>query len=45
MEAMKYFMQDQQWKPKDVHIQNVMMRPGTKDFVIVDLGLFKRGIF
>jgi serine/threonine protein kinase len=45
MDAMKYFMQDQQWKPKDVHIQNVMMRPGTKDFVIVDLGLFKRGIF
>jgi uncharacterized protein with GYD domain len=45
MDAMKYFMQDKQWKPKDVHIKNVMARPGTKDFVIVDLGLFKRGIF
>ena len=45
MDAMKYFMQDQDWRPKDVHIQNVMARPGTNDFVIVDLGLFKRGVF
>ena len=45
MAAMKYFMQDKGWRPKDVHIKNVMMRPGTKDFVIVDLGLFKRGIY
>tara|TARA_R100001082_G_scaffold26184_1_gene12997 strand:- start:8172 stop:9146 length:975 start_codon:yes stop_codon:yes gene_type:complete len=43
--AMRYFMQDQQWRPKDVHIKNVMMRPSTNDFVIVDLGLFQRGIF
>ncbi len=45
MNAMKYFMQDQQWRPKDVHIKNVMMRPSTNDFVIVDLGLFQKGIF
>jgi len=45
MDAMKYFMQDKGWRPKDVHINNVMRRPDTKDFVIVDLGLFKRGIF
>jgi len=45
MDAMKYFMQDKQWKPKDVHIKNVMRRPKTKDFVIVDLGLFRRGIY
>ena len=43
--AMKYFMQDKGWKPKDVHIKNVMRRPDTKDFVIVDLGLFERGIY
>ena len=45
MSAMKYFMQDKGWRPKDVHIKNVMRRPDTKDFVIVDLGLFKRGIY
>jgi len=45
MDAMKYFMQDKGWKPKDVHINNVMRRPDTKDFVIVDLGLFSRGIY
>jgi hypothetical protein len=45
LDAMKYFMQDKQWKPKDVHINNVMRRPDTKDFVIVDLGLFSRGIY
>ena len=45
MAAMKYFMQDKGWRPKDIHIGNVMMRPGTNDFVIVDLGLFKRGIY
>jgi serine/threonine protein kinase len=45
MKAMRYFMQDKSWRPKDVHIGNVMMRPGTNDFVIVDLGLFQRGIF
>ncbi len=45
MAAMKYFMQDKGWRPKDVHIKNVMRRPDTKDFVIVDLGLFKRGIY
>jgi len=45
MNAMRYFMQDQQWRPKDVHMKNVMMRPSTNDFVIVDLGLFQRGIF
>mgnify|MGYP003134268229 CR=1 FL=1 len=45
MAAMKYFTQDKGWRPKDVHINNVMMRPGTNDFVIVDLGLFQRGIF
>ncbi len=45
MKAMKYFMQDQNWQPKDVHKKNVMMRPATNDFVIVDLGLFQKGIF
>jgi serine/threonine protein kinase len=45
MAAMKYFMKDKGWRPKDVHIKNVMRRPSTKDFVIVDLGLFKRGIY
>jgi hypothetical protein len=38
--AMKHFMQDHKWEPKDVHSGNVMVRPGTKDFVITDLGLF-----
>jgi len=27
--------------PKDVHIENIMMRPNTNELVIVDLGLFK----
>ena len=40
MNAMKYFHDDQKWQPKDVHSGNVMVRPGTKDFVITDLGLF-----
>ena len=40
MNAMKYFMKDQNWTPKDVHSGNVMARPSTKDFVIVDLGYF-----
>jgi hypothetical protein len=37
---MRYFHDDQEWQPKDVHSGNVMVRPGTKDFVITDLGLF-----
>jgi len=45
MKAMKYFMQDKQWRPKDIHWKNVMARPSTKDMVIVDLGLFERGLF
>ena len=40
MAAMRYFHDDQEWQPKDVHSGNVMVRPGTKDFVITDLGLF-----
>ena len=40
MNAMRYFKQDQNWQPKDVHSGNVMARPNTKDFVIVDLGYF-----
>jgi len=44
MNAMRYFMRDQNWQPKDVHSKNVMARPSTGDFVIVDLGLFDRGI-
>lgn len=40
MAAMRYFHDDQNWQPKDVHSGNVMVRPGTKDFVITDLGLF-----
>jgi len=40
MAAMRYFHDDQKWQPKDVHSGNVMVRPGTKDFVITDLGLF-----
>jgi serine/threonine protein kinase len=42
LRAMRYFKKDQNWQPKDVHSQNVMMRPSTNDFVIVDLGLFKK---
>ena len=38
--AMKHFMRDHKWEPKDIHSGNVMVRPGTKDFVITDLGLF-----
>jgi len=38
--AMKHFMRSHKWEPKDVHSGNVMVRPGTKDFVITDLGLF-----
>jgi len=44
MNAMRYFMRDQNWQPKDIHSKNVMARPSTGDFVIVDLGLFDRGI-
>jgi|TARA_R110000824_G_scaffold383125_1_gene576538 serine/threonine protein kinase len=40
MSAMRYFHNDQKWQPKDVHSGNVMVRPGTKNFVITDLGLF-----
>jgi serine/threonine protein kinase len=40
MAAMRYFHDDQKWQPKDVHSGNVMVRAGTKDFVITDLGLF-----
>lgn len=38
--AMKYFHQSEHWQPKDIHSGNVMIRPGTKNFVITDLGLF-----
>ena len=38
--AMKYFLETEKWQPKDVHSGNVMVRPGTKNFVITDLGLF-----
>jgi len=40
MRAMKYFLDQQNWQPKDVHSGNVMVRPSTKGFVITDLGLF-----
>jgi len=40
MRAMKYFNERENWQPKDVHSGNVMVRPGTKNFVITDLGLF-----
>ena len=40
MAAMRYFHDDQKWQPKDVHSGNVMVRSGTKEFVITDLGLF-----
>jgi serine/threonine protein kinase len=40
MRAMKYFHERENWQPKDVHSGNVMVRPGTKNFVITDLGLF-----
>ena len=40
MRAMKYFLERENWQPKDVHSGNVMVRPGTKNFVITDLGLF-----
>lgn len=38
--AMKYFLEQHKWQPKDIHSGNVMVRPGTKNFVITDLGLF-----
>lgn len=38
-EAMKRFA-DRELRPFDVHAGNVMMRPGTNDIVIVDLGRF-----
>ena len=41
MDAMEYFRGTEDWRARDVHSGNVMARPGTKDFVIVDLGLFK----
>jgi hypothetical protein len=37
--AMKKFA-GRDFKPFDVHADNVMMRPGTNDMVIVDLGRF-----
>ena len=37
--AMKKFA-GRDFKPFDVHAGNVMMRPGTNDIVIVDLGRF-----
>lgn len=37
--AMQAFA-DRDFKPFDVHAANVMMRPGTNDIVIVDLGRF-----
>lgn len=40
MRAMKHFLDQQNWQPKDIHSGNVMVRPGTKNFVITDLGLF-----
>ena len=40
MRAMKYFHERENWQPKDVHSGNVMVRPGTKNLVITDLGLF-----
>ena len=40
MLAMKYFLERENWQPKDVHSGNVMVRPDTKVFVITDLGLF-----
>jgi len=41
LDAMEYFKGEEGWRAKDVHSGNVMARPDTKDFVIVDLGLFK----
>ena len=38
-DAMKRFA-DREFRPFDVHAGNVMMRPGTNDIVIVDLGRF-----
>jgi len=38
-DAMKKFA-SREFKPYDVHAGNVMMRPGTNDIVIVDLGRF-----
>ena len=38
-DAMKRFA-DCEFRPFDVHAGNVMMRPGTNDIVIVDLGRF-----
>jgi 8-oxo-dGTP pyrophosphatase MutT (NUDIX family)/vacuolar-type H+-ATPase subunit E/Vma4 len=38
--AMKYFFRQGRLQSFDVHSANVMMRPSTKDVVIVDLGRF-----
>ena len=40
--AMNHFLEREYWQPKDVHSGNVMVRPGTKNFVITDLGLFNK---
>lgn len=42
MRAMQYLTKKEQWSPGDVHSKNVMARPGSKELVIMDLGLFKK---
>jgi len=41
IDAMKYLYDHENWTARDVHSGNVMKRPGTDNFVITDLGLFK----
>jgi hypothetical protein len=43
--AMRYLAKDEKFVPRDVHSENVMMRPSTGEMVIVDLGLFEKRLF
>ena len=38
--ALKYLKQEENFKWNDLHSNNLMERPGTKDMVISDPGLF-----
>jgi len=42
MGAMQYLTNVEKFSPGDVHYKNVMIRPGTRELVIMDLGLFKK---
>jgi len=41
MRAMQHLTKKEQFSPGDIHVKNVMARPGSRELVIMDLGLFK----